>query len=124
VPYELDGGERKKARKLRINVHPASVRICVPPREVTRPRHACPLAGGSSLPLVSMTKAAAGDRVLKGWRARHRGDRGGATRIWGAGWRASRRAQAPPRHGPKAPGCSRRSSNPASLIAARQTACR
>jgi diacylglycerol kinase (ATP) len=30
VPYELDGGERKKARKLRINVHPASVRICVP----------------------------------------------------------------------------------------------
>ena len=30
VPYELDGGERKKAKKLRINVHPASVRICVP----------------------------------------------------------------------------------------------
>ena len=30
VPYELDGGERKKARKLRINVQPASVRICVP----------------------------------------------------------------------------------------------
>jgi YegS/Rv2252/BmrU family lipid kinase len=30
VPYELDGGERKKAKKLRINVHPASVKICVP----------------------------------------------------------------------------------------------
>jgi diacylglycerol kinase (ATP) len=30
VPYELDGGDRKKTRKLRIKVHPGSVRICVP----------------------------------------------------------------------------------------------
>ena len=30
VPYELDGGDRKKAKKLRIKVHPGSVRICVP----------------------------------------------------------------------------------------------
>ena len=30
VPYELDGGARKKTRKLRIKVHPGSVRICVP----------------------------------------------------------------------------------------------
>jgi diacylglycerol kinase family enzyme len=30
VPYELDGGARKKCRTLRIKVHPASVRICVP----------------------------------------------------------------------------------------------
>ena len=32
VPYELDGGERKKTRKLRIKVRPGSVRICVPSR--------------------------------------------------------------------------------------------
>ena len=30
LPYELDGGARPPARKLRINVHPASIRICVP----------------------------------------------------------------------------------------------
>jgi diacylglycerol kinase family enzyme len=30
VPYELDGGDRKKAKKLQIKVHPASVTICVP----------------------------------------------------------------------------------------------
>ncbi|MGN6796081.1 MAG: diacylglycerol/lipid kinase family protein [Streptosporangiaceae bacterium] len=30
MPYELDGGDRKKTRKLRIKVHPSSVRICVP----------------------------------------------------------------------------------------------
>jgi diacylglycerol kinase (ATP) len=30
-PYELDGGARKPAKKLRIKVRPASVRICVPP---------------------------------------------------------------------------------------------
>ncbi len=29
-PYELDGGARPAARKLRIKVHPASVKICVP----------------------------------------------------------------------------------------------
>jgi diacylglycerol kinase family enzyme len=29
-PYELDGGERRAVRKMRINVHPASVTICVP----------------------------------------------------------------------------------------------
>lgn len=32
VPYELDGGDRKKTKKLRIKVRPGSVRICVPPR--------------------------------------------------------------------------------------------
>ena len=30
LPYELDGGARPAARKLRIKVHPSSVRICVP----------------------------------------------------------------------------------------------
>jgi YegS/Rv2252/BmrU family lipid kinase len=29
-PYELDGGERPAVSKMRINVHPASVTICVP----------------------------------------------------------------------------------------------
>jgi diacylglycerol kinase family enzyme len=29
--YEIDGGARKQARKLRIKVQPASVKICVPP---------------------------------------------------------------------------------------------
>jgi diacylglycerol kinase family enzyme len=30
-PYELDGGARPAARKLRIKAEPASVTICVPP---------------------------------------------------------------------------------------------
>jgi diacylglycerol kinase (ATP) len=30
VPYELDGGDRKKVRKLRVEVEPEAVRICVP----------------------------------------------------------------------------------------------
>ena len=30
-PYELDGGERKPIRKLKIKVHPASITVCVPP---------------------------------------------------------------------------------------------
>jgi diacylglycerol kinase (ATP) len=30
VLYEIDGGDRKKARKLRIDVEPKAVRICVP----------------------------------------------------------------------------------------------
>jgi diacylglycerol kinase (ATP) len=30
VPYELDGGDRKKTRKLRIEVEPSAVEICVP----------------------------------------------------------------------------------------------
>ena len=29
--YELDGGDRRPAKKLRIKVHPASITICVPP---------------------------------------------------------------------------------------------
>jgi diacylglycerol kinase (ATP) len=37
-PYELDGGARGAVRKMRINVHPASVTICVP---------ADPAAGGA-----------------------------------------------------------------------------
>ena len=30
VLYEIDGGDRKKVRKLRIDVQPAAVQICVP----------------------------------------------------------------------------------------------
>jgi diacylglycerol kinase (ATP) len=30
VPYELDGGERKKVRKLRVDVEPGAVEVCVP----------------------------------------------------------------------------------------------
>ena len=30
-PYELDGGDRKPVRKLKIKVHPASITVCVPP---------------------------------------------------------------------------------------------
>ena len=30
-PYELDGGDRKPVRKLKIKVHPAAIRVCVPP---------------------------------------------------------------------------------------------
>jgi YegS/Rv2252/BmrU family lipid kinase len=32
VPYEIDGGDRKKARKLRADVQPRAVQICVPSR--------------------------------------------------------------------------------------------
>lgn len=35
VPYEIDGGDRKKVRKLRIDVEPEAVEICVP--EIARP---------------------------------------------------------------------------------------
>ena len=30
VLYEIDGGDRKKVRKLRIDVEPDAVQICVP----------------------------------------------------------------------------------------------
>jgi diacylglycerol kinase (ATP) len=30
VPYEIDGGDRKKVRKLRIDIEPGAVEICVP----------------------------------------------------------------------------------------------
>ncbi len=30
IPYELDGGDRKKVRKLRIDIQPEAVSICVP----------------------------------------------------------------------------------------------
>jgi diacylglycerol kinase (ATP) len=36
LPYELDGGARPSAAKLRIKVHPAAVRICVPATEPDR----------------------------------------------------------------------------------------
>jgi diacylglycerol kinase (ATP) len=36
-PYELDGGARPAARKLRIKVHPSSVSICVSPDPPGRP---------------------------------------------------------------------------------------
>ena len=31
TPYELDGGDRPKTKKLRFAVHPASITVCVPP---------------------------------------------------------------------------------------------
>lgn len=34
VRYELDGGARPATRKLRIKVHPGSITVCVPPREI------------------------------------------------------------------------------------------
>jgi diacylglycerol kinase (ATP) len=34
VPYELDGGARGAAGKLRIRVHPSSIEICVPAKAV------------------------------------------------------------------------------------------
>jgi diacylglycerol kinase (ATP) len=30
VPYELDGGARRSAAKLRVKAHPSSVTVCVP----------------------------------------------------------------------------------------------
>ena len=30
VPYEIDGGDRKKVKKLRIDVEPDAVQICMP----------------------------------------------------------------------------------------------
>lgn len=30
IPYELDGGDRKKARRLRVKVRPAAITVCVP----------------------------------------------------------------------------------------------
>jgi diacylglycerol kinase family enzyme len=33
IPYELDGGDRKKTKRLRISVKPEAVTICVPPPE-------------------------------------------------------------------------------------------
>ncbi len=52
VRYELDGGDRKPAKKLRIKVHPSSVTICVPaesalhkPGIVRLTRLPCSLAG-------------------------------------------------------------------------------
>jgi diacylglycerol kinase (ATP) len=36
-PYELDGGARAAVKKLRIKVHPASIKICVPAKAVDGP---------------------------------------------------------------------------------------
>ena len=33
VPYELDGGDRKKTKKLKIHVEPAAISVCVPEEE-------------------------------------------------------------------------------------------
>jgi diacylglycerol kinase (ATP) len=30
IPYELDGGDRKKVKKIRVDVEPGAVRVCVP----------------------------------------------------------------------------------------------
>jgi hypothetical protein len=30
VPYELDGGDRGKVKKLRVDVEPGAVEVCVP----------------------------------------------------------------------------------------------
>jgi diacylglycerol kinase (ATP) len=32
MPYELDGGARTTAKKLRIKVHPGSIKLCLPPQ--------------------------------------------------------------------------------------------
>jgi diacylglycerol kinase (ATP) len=47
LPYELDGGDRPAAAKLRIRVHPGSIQVCVPARssaaaigDGTQSRHA------------------------------------------------------------------------------------
>ena len=32
MPYQLDGGDRKPTRKLAIDVEPAAITLCVPPR--------------------------------------------------------------------------------------------
>jgi len=37
VPYELDGGARPAVTKIRIKVHPGSIRICVPASAATGP---------------------------------------------------------------------------------------
>jgi hypothetical protein len=34
VLYEIDGGDRKKTRKLRVEVEPQAVQICVPVQEL------------------------------------------------------------------------------------------
>ena len=36
-PYEVDGGTRPAVKKLRIRVHPASIRICVPAKAAEEP---------------------------------------------------------------------------------------
>jgi diacylglycerol kinase (ATP) len=35
-PYELDGGDRKKTKRIRVGIDPGSVTICVPEEEVAR----------------------------------------------------------------------------------------
>jgi diacylglycerol kinase family enzyme len=45
-PYELDGGARPAVRKVRIKVHPASIRICVPAKTVAGPSVLRPCTGG------------------------------------------------------------------------------
>jgi len=37
LPCELDGGARPAVKKMRITVHPASIRICVPAQTVDEP---------------------------------------------------------------------------------------
>lgn len=36
VPYELDGGDRKKTKKLNIHVEPGAINVCVPEEEESR----------------------------------------------------------------------------------------
>ena len=36
VPYELDGGDRKKTKKLKIHVEPGAISVCVPEEEEAR----------------------------------------------------------------------------------------
>jgi diacylglycerol kinase (ATP) len=35
--YELDGGARPAVSKMKVKVHPSSIRICVPAEEADRP---------------------------------------------------------------------------------------
>ncbi len=36
VPYELDGGDRTKAKRLKVRIEPAAVTVCVPTTEASR----------------------------------------------------------------------------------------
>jgi diacylglycerol kinase (ATP) len=51
-PYELDGGARPAVKKMRIKVHPASIRICVPQNATDGPGAGAGDAAGVSTPLA------------------------------------------------------------------------
>jgi hypothetical protein len=77
-PYELDGGDRKPVRKLKIRVHPASITVCVPPSvpapqssgpadPALRPRRGVrPAARGAAAPGARLTARRTVGTVLVG----------------------------------------------------------